>query len=74
MIMVLEKSHNDSAKSPDFSQDNEATKKKFFSKPYTTTRIKSQNSYPIFHMLVQIKRIFTTRTLYLTFTRFWQKI
>ena len=36
-----EKIHDESAKAPDFFQDNNAIKKKFFSKSYTTTRIKS---------------------------------
>ena len=40
MTTVPEKTHNKLAKSPDFFQNNNATKKKFFSKLYTTTRIK----------------------------------
>ena len=36
------KNHDESAKSTDFFQDNDAIKKKFFSKPYTTKRVKSQ--------------------------------
>ena len=45
MTTVLEKKHDKSAKSPDFFQDNNAIKKNFFSKPYTTTRIKSRNFF-----------------------------
>ena len=41
MTMVLEKNHDKSAKSPDFSQDNNAIMKKLFT--YTTIRIKLQN-------------------------------
>ena len=33
MTTVPGKNHNESAKSPDFFQNNNATKKKFFSKP-----------------------------------------
>ena len=35
--------HDESAKSPDFFQDNNAIKRKTSIKPYTTTRIKSRN-------------------------------
>ena len=37
------KNKNESAKSPDFFQDNNAIRKKTSIKPYTTTRIKSRN-------------------------------
>ena len=43
MTTVLEKNHDELAKGPDFFQDNNAIKKKTFSKPCTTTRIKSLN-------------------------------
>ena len=42
MATVLERNHDESAKSPDFFQDNNAIKKKSFSKPYTTTKVKSR--------------------------------
>ena len=43
MTTILEKTHSELAKSPDLFQDNNAIKKKFFFKTYTTTRIKSRN-------------------------------
>ena len=43
MTTVLEKNHDESAKSQDFFQDNNAIKNKAFPKPYTTTMIKSRN-------------------------------
>ena len=43
MTTVPGKSHDESAKRPDFFQNNNATKTKFFSKLYTTARIKSRN-------------------------------
>ena len=39
MTTVPEKNHDEAAKSSGFFQNNNATKTKFFSKPYTTARI-----------------------------------
>ena len=48
MTMVLEKHHNELAKDPDFFQDSNAIKNKFFSKPCTTIRIKSRIFFIIY--------------------------
>ena len=71
MTTELEKNHDESAKSPDFVQDNNAIKKEFFFKPDTITRIKSRNFLSnVSYVGISIKRIFIIETLYLTFTRF----
>ena len=41
--MTATENHHESAKSPDFFQDNNAIKEKTIIKPSTTTRIKSRN-------------------------------
>ena len=66
MTTALEKNHDELAESPDFFQDNNVIKKKFFSRPYTIARINRQIFYQIFHTLVSIKKIFIIETLYLT--------
>ena len=45
IAMGQQKKHEESAKIPDLFQNNSDIKKKFFSYPYTTTRIKLQNIF-----------------------------
>ena len=65
-----EKIHDESAKAPDFFQDNNAIKKKFFSKSYTTTRIKSRNFISNSSYVGINKEDFYNRNFALTFSCF----
>ena len=68
--MMPNKEHDESAKSRDFFQNNNAIKKR--SKACTKTRIKSTNF--LSNMSVSIRKIFTMKILYLTFIHYWLKI
>ena len=57
---------DESGKSPDFFQDNKSVKKEKLGKKYRTTRIKSINLLSNISYIELIRKVFTTRTLFLT--------